>query len=247
MDKSAYGIMKKCCLGGYMEGLWLCRRALDGDRTRVLVTPNAEMLASRRQRGILGQADILFPDGIGVYMAMRRLGLPLAERSCGIELCRRIFEDFNARKRGLRVFLLGGNEGVSERAAERLSRRYGHLDFCGEYHGYFDPNGTENRQIIKKISSARAELVIVCMGFPRQEKWMLDNRDTLPTVRLMMGLGGSLDVWSGDVPRAPRAVREMGFEWAYRAIKQPERLVRIPSLARFAIEAAVTPKETQRN
>ena len=76
---------------------------------------------------------------------------------------------------------------------------------------------------------------------------MLDNRDALPTVRLMMGLGGSLDVWSGDVTRAPRAVREMGFEWAYRAIKQPERLVRLPSIARFAIETAVTPREGQRN
>ena len=247
MDRNTKTIMRRLCRGGYMEGLWSCRRALDGNRTRVLVTPNAEMLASRRQRGILGKADILFPDGIGIYIAMRRLGLPLAERSCGIELCQRIFEDFNARKRKLRVFLLGGNEGVAERAAERLSRRYGNLDFCGAHHGYFDPNGTENRQIIKKINSAQAELVIVCMGFPRQERWMLDNRDALPTVRLMMGLGGCLDVWSGNVTRAPRAVREMGFEWAYRAIKQPERLVRLPSIARFAIEAAVTPRERQQN
>ena len=230
-----------------MEGLWLCRRALDGDEPRVLVTPNAEMLSMVKDRKILSDADILFPDGIGIYLAMKRVGLPAAERSCGIGLAERLFESNGARGKKIKVFLLGGRPGVAERAAASLERRYGSADIHGIHHGYFDPKGTENREVIKAINKSGAELILVCMGFPRQERWMLENRRLLISARLLMGLGGSLDVWSGDVPRAPRAVRELGFEWAYRAVKQPARLARLPSIARFAIETAVTPKETQRN
>ena len=242
MDKKTIEILSKCCRGGYMEGLWLCRRALEGDSTRILVTPNAEMLSSDGG-ALLSRADLFVPDGIGIRAAMRRLGRPAQEKTCGIELAQRLFENYTARGAQVRVFLLGGRPGVAARAAERLGERYGGVEICGVHHGYFDVKGEENRGAVKKINASGAELLIVCMGFPRQERWMLENRHRLPKIRLMMGLGGSLDVWSGDVPRAPEAVRSAGLEWAYRALKQPSRLGRLPNLVRFAADVAALPRE----
>lgn len=242
MDKENIEILSKCCRGGYMEGLWQCRRAIEGEKTRILVTPNAEMLSSGGG-ALLSRADLLFPDGIGIGAAMRRLGHPPREKTCGIELAGRLFENYTARGAQVRVFLLGGRPGVAARAAERLGKRYGGVEICGVHHGYFDVKGDENREVIKKISASGAELLIVCMGFPRQERWMLENRHRMPKVRLMMGLGGSLDVWSGDLPRAPKAVRSAGLEWAYRTLKQPSRLGRLPNLARFAADVATLPRK----
>lgn len=244
MNKNITVIMLKLCRGGYMEGLWSCRRALKNNKTTVLITPNAEMLskASKEPRlaELLKSGDILFPDGIGVYIGMKRLGLDAAEKSCGIELCQRLFELLNQRKRPTKVFLLGGNEGVAKKAAERLSEKFDQIDICGTEHGYFNTSGEENRRIIENINESRAEILLVCMGFPRQERWMLQNRKKLSHVRLMMGLGGSLDVWSGNIPRAPEKVRSMGLEWAYRAWKDPSRLSRLPALASFAVDVAAS-------
>ena len=91
MDKKTIEILSKCCRGGYMEGLWLCRRALEGESTRILVTPNAEMLSSGGG-ALLSRADLFFPDGIGIRAAMRRLGRPAQEKTCGIELAQRLLK-----------------------------------------------------------------------------------------------------------------------------------------------------------
>jgi len=242
MNKNKETVMRRLCRGGYTEGLWLCRRALNGTSPTVLMTPNAEMIAkavgSDRLTGILKNGDILFPDGIGIFWAMKRSGMPAAERSCGIELCQRLLKNISARKIPVRVFLLGGAAGVAEKASKNLTLRFNGLNICGTHSGYFNASGAENDLLIKEINESRADLLLVCMGFPRQEKWMLDNRRHLSSVKLMMGLGGSLDVWSGNVPRAPMAVRELGFEWAYRAVKEPSRIARLPYLATFAVDIA---------
>ena len=244
MNKNIKAIMSKLCRGGYMEGLWRCRCALENTKTTVLMTPNAEMLSvaskDARLASLLKSGDILFPDGIGVFLGMKRMGLDAAEKSCGIELCERLFDVLNKQKKPARIFLLGGKEGVAEKAAERLCEAFENIEICGTHHGYFNTNGEENERIIGKINESRAEILLVCMGFPRQERWMLQNRRRLSHVRLMMGLGGSLDVWSGNIPRAPEGVRSMGFEWAYRAWKDPSRLARLPALASFAVDVAAS-------
>lgn len=225
-----------------MEGLWLCRRALESSPAALLMTPNAEMLAkaskSKELAALLSKGDILFPDGVGIHLGMKRMGIPTAEKSCGIELCQKFFTNLTARKKTARVFLLGGREGVAKKAAQNLQMDYGCLDICGVNHGYFDPNGKENDEVIRRITESRAEILLVCMGFPRQEKWMTENRHRLPSVHLIMGLGGSLDVWSGNVSRAPKPIRDAGFEWAYRALNDPSRIARLPYLADFVIDLA---------
>ena len=244
MGNAIQNIMQKACRGGYTEGLLLCARALDGKEAAVLITPNAEMLAKatrdRRLATLISRGDILFPDGVGAFLAMKRLGVGAAERTCGIELCERFLANLSVRKKGTRVFLLGGKKGVAEKAAELLQKKYSGIKICGVHHGYFDPSGEENDTVVRLIKESNAEIVVVCMGFPRQETWMLRNRHRLSTVRLMMGLGGSLDIWSGSTSRAPRAIRSAGLEWAYRAVKAPSRVSRLPYLAGFVIELAMS-------
>ena len=243
MNDNVEKLMLRFCRGGYTEGLRKCSHALKQNKATVVMTPNAEMLAraskEKELARILSGGDILFPDGVGVFFGMKRIGAPIFEKSCGIELCTRLFSGLSAQKKRARVFLLGGSPGVAEKAAKNLSANYGGVYICGTHHGFFDSGGKANDAIVEQINESRAEILLVCMGFPRQEKWMLDNRHRLTSVRLMMGLGGSLDVWSGNIPRAPKVVRDIGFEWAYRVIAEPSRISRLPYLAEFAAELAL--------
>ncbi len=185
-------------------------------------TPNLHMLLAAKSnsslRNILRQGDIILPDGMGVSLLCRKKGLSRVPRITGIDMGYVMLE--YAQRHGLRVFLLGGKKGVAARAANRLKAELPQLNICGVHHGYFDKahSSSENTAVIKKIATARPALLLVCMGFPRQEKWICENLRSLPSVRLCMGIGGALDVWSGDVCRAPLALRVMGIEWLWRSL-----------------------------
>ena len=210
-------------------------RALMGERC-VVFTPNALMLdACRREprmAEMLNCSDLSLADGAGVLLAARRRGSPLPVRVAGIDFGERLIEE--AASRGLRVFLLGGREGVAEEARERLCKRHPNLTICGTYHGYFAKTGDENDTVCAKICEASPDVLIVCFGFPAQEEWILSNLEGLPSVRVAAGLGGSLDVWAGHVRRAPRAVQALRLEWAWRMLGEPKRLRGLPALLRIA-------------
>ena len=213
------------------------RDILDTGKNGKVFTPNAEILLkaskSKEYRRLLNSADLLIPDGIGILRASRILGAPLPQRTAGIDTAEYILGI--AAKKGLRVFLLGGRKEVAEAAAKRLSESFSSLCICGTHHGYFDKskNSDENKKVIEAIKGSKADILFVCFGAPLQEIWISENADTLPALRLSIGLGGSLDVWSGNIGRAPRIVRKFGLEWLYRAIKDPKRIRRLPSLAGF--------------
>jgi N-acetylglucosaminyldiphosphoundecaprenol N-acetyl-beta-D-mannosaminyltransferase len=180
---------------------------------------------------MLGRASLSLPDGAGVLHAARRMGTPLRERVAGIDfgealLCR-------AEEQGLRVFLLGGREGVAERAAERLCARHPSLRVCGCCWGYFARDGESDRALIGQIRATRPDVLLVCMGFPLQERWIEAHLHLLDGVRVVAGLGGSLDVWSGDLRRAPRFVSRVGLEWAWRMAREPRRLRDLPAVWRM--------------
>lgn len=200
-----------------------------------VVTPNALMLqAAREDRALyelLASASVAVPDGRGVRIAARRQHCPLPHCLPGIALGEAILA-LSAR-RGLRVFLLGGEDGVAATAAERLCRRYRGLQICGHFWGYFEQNGTPREELLALINATHPDVLFVCLGFPRQEQWIAENRALLPTLRLAIGLGGSLDVWAGRVTRAPLAVRALSLEWAWRMLSQPRRLRQLPMLVRF--------------
>ncbi|MBR0454842.1 MAG: WecB/TagA/CpsF family glycosyltransferase, partial [Clostridia bacterium] len=173
------------------------------------------------------------PDGIGIYLASLVSGSRLPERSTGIDTAEQILKI--AEKQNLHVFLLGGKKGVAKKAALALKKRYPRLIICGIHHGYFDKDKDcrDNGSVIRSINAAKADILFVCFGFPLQERWIAENLPSLPSVRLAMGLGGSLDVWSGNIRRAPSWVQSIGLEWLWRATLEPRRyksLKHIPTL-----------------
>ena len=220
---------------GYDRAVKLCiERAALGKQTKVF-TPNAEMLAEASKNAsllrLLKQAELPLPDGIGTFFAARMLGLSPAERTNGIDFAERLLSE--AAKSGMKVFLLGAKPGVAERAAKKLQTRFKALRVTSTHHGYFKKRGEENDTVLEKINRSGAEILFVCFGFPEQERWITENLPKLNNVKLAAGLGGSLDVWSGEVSRAPRFLRSNGLEWAYRVVKSPSRLSRLPRLFDF--------------
>ena len=216
-------------------------RALHGGKAIKVFTPNALILykASKDARlvSLLNRADLLLPDGAGISLACRLTDKPQVKRLTGIDTAWRLLGE--AEKAGASVFLLGGKAGVASAAARRIEKSFPRLKICGTQHGYFDksPSSAENKAVLKGIRRASPDILFVCMGFPTQEAWIMRNARHLPSVKIFMGLGGSLDVWSGKVKRAPKAFRKMGLEWLWRCASQPKRLKDVLSLPCFLIKA----------
>ena len=200
-----------------------------------VVTPNAEFVqmarGDSRFRDLLNQADLVLPDGIGVVYASKILGRPLKGRVPGVDfaaaLCGRMVRE------GGRLFLLGAKPGVAELAAAELKQRYPGLQICGTHDGYFQEDGP----VVEEIRTAAADVVFVCLGAPKQEQWMAAHGAACGA-KLLVGLGGSLDVFAGQVKRAPETWQNLGLEWLYRLIKQPSRIGRMAKLPLFLVSAA---------
>ena len=192
----------------------------------LVFTPNLELLAAARQsqtaRALLRSADLLLPDGIGAVLLS---GGRIKKRFPGIEAGEFLLA--LAARRGYRVYLLGGKDGVAKRAASVLKKRYPGLSVVGTHHGYFPLGGKEEAAVTKRLCAADPELLIVCMGFPKQERFLRQVQHRLPSLRIGIALGGSLDVWSGDVRRAPAVLRVCGMEWLWRTAKEPRRAARL--------------------
>lgn len=197
-----------------------------------VVTPNPEIVWLARTmpelRTALNEADLVVPDGIGIIYAAKLLGTPLKERVPGFELTEALLAA--AAERELPVYLLGAKPGVAERAWERLTKKYPGLRIVGCGDGYFKEDGP----VLDRIRESGARLILVCLGFPRQELWMSAHREDVGQA-LMLGVGGSMDVFAGDVKRAPEAWCRVGLEWLYRLLSQPSRIKRMIKLPLFML------------
>jgi len=221
------------CLYGlpiFCGSLDTCRKKLRDalaekrDTPYLVFTPNLEMLSGAKHyptlHALLGEADLLLPDGIGVQLLSR---FRVKKRIAGIDAGEFLLT--LAEENGYRVYLLGGKHRVAKAAADRLTERFPALSIVGVHHGYFKE--TEESSVIDKIRAAAPDFLFVCMGFPRQEEFLVRNHNVLPSVRMALGLGGALDVWSGNIRRAPFWMQKCGLEWLYRLLKQPSRLPRL--------------------
>ena len=201
---------------------------------RYVVTPNPELVQRARKepefREVLNGADLVLPDGVGITYAAKILGRPLQGRVPGIDFAAALC-DVLARD-GKRLFLLGAKPGVAEQAAENLKKDHPGLTVCGVHDGYFKEDGP----VAAEIRAAGADVVFVCLGFPRQEYWMAQH-GAETGAGLLVGLGGSLDVFAGQVKRAPAGFRKLGLEWFYRLITQPSRIGRMAKLPLFLFSA----------
>lgn len=203
-------------------------------RQSAIFTPNSQMLLAaskdRELRKLLNISDLNIPDGVGVRLAARLRGVRL-EAMSGIDLAEELLSI--AASKGYRVFFLGAKRGVAKKAAENMRVRYPTLQICGTHHGYFDKSGAENAAVLKKIRTAAPDILFVCFGFPAQEKWITKNLASLPSVKLALGLGGSLDVWSGNLRRAPLLIQKAGLEWLWRTVLEPKRARIFVDIPRF--------------
>lgn len=208
------------------KGLALAKKRPAG----YVVTPNPEIVYMCRKdeqlRSTLHEADMVLADGVGITLGAKILGHPLKGTVPGIDFASGLMALMSAE--GLRLFLFGGKPGIAEKAAERLKASYEGLQICGTAGGYF----SDSTPIIEEINASGADILFVCLGSPKQELWMRENKGRLD-VGLMIGLGGSLDVFSGETKRAPAAWRRLKLEWLYRLLKEPRRIVRMMKLPLF--------------
>lgn len=177
----------------------------------------------------LRRSALLIPDGIGVVVAARLLGLGRMERVAGSELMPQICAI--AERRGLGVYLFGAAPEVNAKAAQVLRERYPQLIVAGRHHGYVSEAQMEG--VIAAINSSGAAVLFLALGSPRQELWMGRYLERLD-VRLCQGVGGTFDVLAGTVKRAPPGFIRLNLEWLYRLLSNPRRLLRQTALPRFA-------------
>ena len=219
------------------QALHRCRRWLldsNGAKSaRIICTCNAEMLyrttVDPSFRKILREADLVSADGDGTLLAAKLSGRKfLHGKLAGIDLAAGLVK--LAAAEGLGVYLLGGQPGVAQAAASALQKRYPTLRIAGYHDGYFAEQ--ENAAVIRNIRDSGAEILLVCLGSPRQEQWMQKNRNSTG-VCLMGGFGGSMDVWAGVARRAPQRWIHWHLEWLWRIGHQPKRLRRLRGLPAF--------------
>lgn len=202
----------------------------------IVVTPNAEILKvcydDEKVREAVNAASFISPDGVGVLYAAKILGTPVKEKVAGCDLGYNLLVE--AAKKGQSVFLFGAKPGVAKTAGEKLCERIDGLKIAGTRDGYFKPEQTQ--EIIDEINESGASILWVCLGAPRQELWMYENKSKL-NVGVMLGLGGSLDVYAGNVKRAPKLMIKLRLEWLYRLIKEPYRLGRMLEIPKVFVIA----------
>ena len=219
------------------EAVCLAERALAENERLSIFTPNAEIaqfaVENEEFRKILNQAELLLPDGAGIVFASEILKTPLKEKVAGIDFGTKILA--LAAEKGYPVFFLGGKPGIAELAAEKQKANFPSLSVVGTHDGYFEKEGSENELVVQKINESGARILFVCFGAPAQEKWIDENKDLLTSVRLIAGLGGSLDVYAGIVKRAPQILIKAKLEWLYRLIREPKRVARMLKIPKYIV------------
>lgn len=236
------GREKESVLGVYFDTMpphklkEVCENALLQDGTCLKVyTPNPEIVMKANRDDayceVLNRAGLLVPDGIGVVIASKMKGGAIQQRQTGIDLLAHLLSV--ARSGGKRVFLLGSKPGVAEKARDHILEAYYGIKIVGVHHGYF----TNDDEVLPMLREAKPDLLVVALGAPKQEIF-IDKYAKSIGASVAIGVGGALDVWSGDVKRAPKWISKIGMEWLYRGLSQPSRLPRLLSLPTFLIKVA---------
>lgn len=209
------------------QTLELIAMFIGSGRPYQLTTVNPEFVVAAQRdeefRQIINNAALALPDGIGLLKAARFLGTtPLPERVAGSDLVVRLAE--LSHQQGYRIYFLGAQEGVAEKAVAQLKARYPRLNVAGCYAG--SPAIEANEAIVQRILPTRPDILLVAYGAPKQDKWIARNLERLQ-IPVCMGVGGSFDFIAGTAKRAPVWVQRLNMEWLHRLLTQPWRWRRI--------------------
>lgn len=207
------------------EAVSLARRAMRERRRLqfgdVNVAKLVDVQADAELRKCLEQSDLVCADGMGIVLGCRLLGVPVGSRIAGIDLMSAIVE--LCAREGYRPYFFGAKQQVVDDLVARLKQQHPTLDVAGWRNGYFDKS--EEKEIVETIKASGADCLFVGISSPIKERFLNQHRDALG-VPLQMGVGGSFDVLSGHIPRAPAFMQRMGFEWLFRMVQEPRRLAR---------------------
>ena len=216
----------------FEEAVIKAKSLIDGDKVTQVVTINPEMFEAAEKdptfSGIIRDAEMVIPDGVGVKLALKLTGKDAA-RIPGVDFAKRLLKE--SALSNIPVAIIGSKEEVVTKAVENLKKEISGLNIVYFHNGYFD----NDEEIYNELKQRSPKLILVALGSPRQEKFIYAAKPKLNPA-LMIGIGGSLDVWSGSVKRAPKIFQKLGLEWLYRTACQPSRFKRIfPTLPLFLI------------
>lgn len=193
-------------------------------KPHAVFTPNPEIILECEKdeelKNIINSADLKLPDGIGVVIASKIVKNPLTERVSGFDY---VCELLNT---GRSFYLFGSKPGVAEKAMANLKEQG--INVVGCHDGYFD----DDREIVEDIKAKKPDVLVVCLGAPKQERWIYKNMAEL-NVPISIGAGGTVDVLAGEVERAPVIYQKLCIEWLYRALKEPKK--RFPRIAKLPL------------
>ncbi len=215
------------------EAIIKAKSLIDGDRVAQIITINPEMFQAAEKdpsfAGIIREAEMVIPDGVGVELALKFTGKNIS-RIPGIDFAKRLLNE--AAFCNIPVAIIGSKEEIVIKAVENLRNEINGLNVVYYHDGYF----TDDNEIYSELKKHSPKLILTALGSPKQEKFIYNAKKILNPA-LMIGIGGSLDVWSGSVKRAPKIFQKLGLEWLYRTITQPSRFKRIfPTLPLFLIK-----------
>lgn len=202
--------------------------AIDNDKKIFVVTPNPEivMLAQNDNefKNVLDSADIVIPDGIGIVLASKLNKIKIKKRVAGYDLVQKFF----SMSKNYKIYFLGSTSEIIQLAQQNMSKKFPNINIVGVHNGFFD----DDTEIIEQINSLKPDVLLVGMGAPKQEKWIFKYKDQI-NAKIFIGVGGSFDVMSGKIKRAPVIFQKLGLEWFHRLIKQPKRFFRMLALPKF--------------
>ncbi len=217
----------------FEEAVVRAKNMIDGHKVSQVVTINPEMFQCAEKdadfANIIKEAEMVIPDGVGVKIALKLTGKK-ADRIPGIDFAKRLL--IEASKSDIPTAIIGAKEEIITKAVENLKKEIKGLNIVYYHNGYFD----NSEEILSELKVKSPKLILVALGSPKQEVFIYNAKKVLNPA-LMIGIGGSLDVWSGNVKRAPKIFQIFGLEWLYRTITQPSRFKRIfPALPLFLIK-----------
>lgn len=218
----------------FEEAVRKAKTLIDGQKVSQVITINPEMFEYADKNpdfaNIIKEAEMVIPEGIGVKIALKINGYNV-DRIPGIDFAKKLLEETAINN--IPVAIIGAQEDVIQKAVIKLENEINGLNIVYHHNGYF----SDVNDIYNEINNKTPKLILVAMGSPKQEYFIYNAKKVLKPC-LMIGIGGSLDVWSGNIKRAPKIMQKLGLEWLYRTILQPSRLKRIfPTLPSFIIKA----------
>lgn len=225
------------------EAVSVLEESITSGEQAFVVTANAEIIMMCQEdagyKKIVSQdAQLVLPDGAGAVWAGRHLGYKVPERVAGFDLYCQLLD--KAAQKGYKAFFFGGSPGIAEAAKAKSEELYPGVQVVGCRNGYFKEE--ESLAIIDEINASGADMLFAALGAPKQEKWLVRYREQLKP-KILMGIGGSFDVFAGKMERAPKWMQDASLEWLFRLYKQPSRFMRMMALPKFVLKVVFSGKK----